>query len=262
MRQTFRILRQLMSSYLSVSLTYRLDFLQSIVASLVWSGLSFTSAYLVTSQAPSVAGLSRSDLLLLTSTYGIIMGTHHWFCTRGFSQFWQTIHKGELEGYLLKPFDTVTLLTLRNIGWGSSIRVLASVFTTWWIIQYYALPVSLANVALFILLSIPAFLLIYAIYTISVTILIWHPYLSNLLELINTGVGTGRYPLAIVRHTPKYLSVWFLPFLLVINIPTLALTGKLNVAWGVSFVIVSLTTWYVSRRFWRYALRFYTSASG
>lgn len=261
MKHFLQIIRQLMASYLEVALTYRLDFFQSIFASCLWSAFGFLSAYLVTSQTPSVLGLSRADMLLLTSTYGIIVGTHHWFCTRGFQGFWEIIHKGELEGFLLKPFDTITFLSLRNINWGNAVRAAGSVLTTIWVIQYYHFSVSWGSVLLFGLLSVPAFLTIYSLYTICVTFLIWYPYLSNALELVNSGVGTARYPIDITRYTPRFLSMWFLPFMVIVNIPTQALVHQLDWSTAAYFVLFSGGLWIFSRRFWRYSLRHYTGAS-
>jgi len=262
MKRNFVVLRQLLISYLAIALTYRADFIQSVLASVLWSAFSFLSAYLVTSQTPAIFGLTRADLLLLASTYGIIVGIHHWLFTRGFHGVWHVIHRGELDGYLLRPFNTLTFLSLRSIAWGSVFRVAGSVLTTAWIINHYGIIVEWWQVVLFSALTIPAILAIYAFYSISVTVLIWHPYLSNLLDLMGVTVSTARYPLDIVRYTPIWFVGWIVPFLAVVNMPTRALTNRLGVADGLVFVGFCFGLWLFSRWFWRYALKFYTSASG
>lgn len=262
MNRSLRILRQLLSSYLSASLMYRFDFLQSIVSSLLWSGLSFASAILITSQTPGVPGMERSDLLLLSAAYGVIIGTHHWLCSHGFGTMSEIIHKGELEGYLLKPFDTLTLLSLRNIAWGSVFRVLGSIAFLAWLLNFYSIPVTALSVLSFVLLGSASFFLIYSLYSLCCTVLIWHPYLSNIFQLIQNSTGTARYPLDIRRYTPLILVIFYLPFLLVVNIPLRALTGRLSLLEGVYFFIFCIGAFLFSRWFWRRALWSYTGASG
>jgi ABC-2 type transport system permease protein len=261
MRHFFSVLRQLVLSYLATALTYRADFLESMFGSALWSAFSFLSAYLVTTQTPEVFGLGRSDLYLLAAVYGIIVGFHHFLCSHGFQNFPQVIHKGELDNYLLKPFDPITFLSLRNINWGGSVRIIGSVITLLWIVQHYEISTSAANWLNFVVLSIPAFFLIYALYTIFSTVLIWHPYLSNILDLVGNSVGTARYPLDLWRYSPKIMVLWFVPFLMAVNIPARAITGRLQLTEALLFIGLCLGTLVISRLFWRKALYSYTSAS-
>ncbi len=258
----FRIFGRLLSVYLSAALSYKLDFIQSAVSSLSWSGLSFVSAFLLTSQVPGVFGMERADLLLLAGTYGIIVGIHHWLCSRGFNDIPNIIHRGELDTYLLKPFDSLTYLSFRNVAWSAFIRVLGSVVLTGLILRTYEFSVHAESVVLFSILSIAAFFAIYGFYTLTTTILIWHSYLSNIMVLIQNFIGAGRYPVEITDYTPKVVHIYFLPFLLIVNIPTRALVGRLDLGTAAFFIFLSVGFWLLSRAFWRYALHSYTSASG
>lgn len=80
----------------------------------------------------------------------------------------EIIHKGELEGYLLKPFDTLTYLSLRNIAWGSIFRFLGSVVLLAWLLQHYAVPATVLSVVSFIVLAVASFFLIYSLFSMSV----------------------------------------------------------------------------------------------
>jgi len=262
MKRYFRVFRQLLSSYLSVALAYRADFIQSTVGSLMWSGLSFTTAILITNQTPSVAGMTRMDLLLLAAAYGVIVGTHHLLCSRGFGGFSAVIHRGELDGYLLKPFDTLTFLSFRNVSWGSALRVVGSVAMLVWLLQHYQISVSFLQAISFFALGICSFFLVYSTYTICCTFLIWHPYLSNVIDFVQNAVGTSRYPLDIRRFTPWAFVLVYLPFLLIVNIPLRALTGRLSLLEGITYFLFCAGVLLFSRWFWKQALWNYTGASG
>lgn len=262
MNRYFRVFRQLLSSYLSVALAYRADFIQSTVGSLLWSGLSFATAILITNQTPSVAGMTRMDLLLLAAAYGVIVGTHHLLCSRGFAGFSTVIHRGELDGYLLKPFDTLTFLSFRNVAWGSALRVIGSIAMLMWLLHSYQISLSLLQVLGFLVLGTSSFFLIYSLYTICCTFLIWHPYLSNIIDFIQNAVGSGRYPLDIRRFTPWAFTLIYLPFLLIVNIPLRALTARLTLPEGLLYLLFCGGILLFSRWFWKRALWNYTGASG
>jgi ABC-2 type transport system permease protein len=262
MKQYLRVVRQLLSSYLSAALMYRADFLQSVFSSLLWSGFSFVSALLISSQTPDIPGLQRSDLLLLAAAYGIIVGMHHWLCNRGFEEVSDIIHRGELDGFLLKPFHTLTLLSLRNVSWGSVPRILGSVVLFGILLHLYNQPVTLFSAIAFAVLSCLSFLLIYGIHTMSCTVLIWHPYLSNIVYLAQNLIGSARYPLNMRLHVPTFAIALYIPFLFIVNIPVRALVGQLALLEFISFLICSIGVFVFSQWFWRYALRSYTGASG
>lgn len=261
MSRRLRIIQQIVISYLNSALIHRLDFLQNISASVMWSTFSFVSAFLITSRTPAVLGLERRDLLLLAATYGVVVGLHHWLCTKGFGGFATIIHRGELDGFLLKPFDELTHLSLRNISWGSFPRFIASMFLTALIVRLYEFPVTLESVLFFVFLSLVAFLIIYSFYTLSCTVLIWHPYLSNIVDFVGNATGASRYPIEVTHYSPRPLSLLFLPFLAIVNVPTLALVNRLSLVNGLLFTVSGFLFFFFARWCWRQALWHYTGAS-
>lgn len=261
MTQFFSVLSHIIRSYLAVSLMYRADFFQRVLTSLAWSAFSFISTFLITGNTPVVAGLSRPDLLLLIAAYGVIVGTHHFLCSHSFATIPDIMHKGELDAFLLKPFDPLTHLTFRYVSWASVPRIFFSAVIVAKLVSYYDLPVSILSVLSFLVLAFGSFLIIYSTYVLSSTLLIWHPYLHNINELVNTLVGTARYPSKIIGLVPWIAIVWFLPFLMVVNIPTQALIGQLSWPAGLLFLCVSVSYFLGARATWSWALRSYTGSS-
>jgi ABC-2 type transport system permease protein len=262
MKHSFSVIQHIVSAFLQASLEYRADFLQSVIGSLLWSFLSFASAFLLTSQTPKVFGLNRVDMLLLAATYGVVVGLHHFLCTHGFQRVPDIINKGGLDTYLLKPIDSLLVLSLMRVSWPSMIRFFGSIFLIGAILNAYQISVSIANIMSFIVLALFSFLLIYSTFTFTIIILIWHPYLSNLMELVNTAIGTARYPIEIRRYVPGPMSLVFMPTILMVNVPTMALTGRLSLNAGLLFCFVSATIFLLARLSWARALRSYSGASG
>src|SRR5690606_4206730 len=106
-----------------------------------------------------------------------------------------------------------------------------------------------------------SFVAIYSFYTVTCTLLIWHSYLSNILIFVQNSVGSSRYPLEIQDYTPRMIHLYFIPFLLIVNVPARALVGRLDWQLAVIFVAFACGLCLFSRWFWRFALRSYTGAS-
>lgn len=81
------------------------------------------------------------------------------------------------------------------------------------------------------------------------SLLIWHPYLSNIFQLILQSTGASRYPLDIYRYTPIWITIFYLPFLLIVNIPLRALTGRLAMGDGLLFVCFCAGVFLLARWF-------------
>jgi ABC-2 type transport system permease protein len=92
-------------------------------------------------------------------------------------------------------------------------------------------------------------------------VLIWYTNLSNIIDLMVVMMGTGRYPREIASNVAMPVIV-FLPFLLVVNVPVKILLGRGNLLEFAGFSIFAVSLFLLSRWFWKFALRFYTSASG
>lgn len=244
------------------TLTYRGDFFSSVFSSMMWGIFSVLSVVLLSSKVPAVAGWDRGSMLLLATSYGIIVGIFHVIGTRNFRTMSMIIHKGELDGYLLKPVDSLWLLTSSSINLGNAVRFVASILFSAWLIHHFQMSVTILSVLGFILTTIVSVILLYSMFSLAGTLLIWYTNLSNIIEFVATTVGTARYPSDVLKSTSLPLRFFFLPFLLIVNIPVKILLGRTG--WGevALFVIATLILFVLSRLFWKFALRFYTSASG
>ena len=103
--------------------------------------------------------------------------------------------------------------------------------------------------------------LLYSLWMIYCTLLIWFPRLTNLIDFLYTINGMSRYPVEMMYEVKNFILLFILPFSIAIATPAKILVrGTLNgEVFGLIFLSVNL--FIVSRLFWKYALRHYTSAS-
>ena len=93
------------------------------------------------------------------------------------------------------------------------------------------------------------------------TFLIWFPRLTNIIDFLFTIDGMARYPSEMIKKLNPIILFFILPFTLSVATPVKVLVRGSFDGDIIYLIIISVGMSVVSRLFWLYALRHYTSAS-
>lgn len=262
MKRYFRVYTVLGKLSLETLLAYRSNFVNSIVSSLSWGFFSFFSILLLVSKTTSIYGWTPTEIILLTCGYSILIGVFHTLFSTNFERMADLINLGQLDAFLLRPLDSQFSLSLWWVNYTSIVRILLGGGFLWYIMHTSATPVTVVSAASFIVLVSVGILLLYSLWFITATLLVWFPRMSNVIELLYNVSGVVRYPGEMYRHALGYMFFLFLPLTLIITTPVKLLVGK-SASWEMILLVVFAVCFLViSRMFWKFALRYYASASG
>ncbi|HSW88870.1 MAG TPA: ABC-2 family transporter protein [Candidatus Saccharimonadales bacterium] len=243
-------------------LTYRVNFINNVLSSILFSSLTILAMMLLTSRTSSVFGWTRYELWLLTAVYNVVFGIVYILFASNFDELVKIINKGELDSWLLKPIDTQFSISVWKVAYANLFRcIIASCYIFFLLSLLYIAPtlITLLNFVICILFSI---LLIYSASFLIMTLAIWFSTLTNLMELIYYMNGLTRYPREMYRGVGNLVFFILFPLTLVVVVPTRTLLGKASFMEYSLLFVCSITLFFLSRKFWKFALRFYTSASG
>jgi ABC-2 type transport system permease protein len=243
-------------------LVYRGNFFSTLLSSLGWGTLSIASMILLTTNVQMVYGWKREELLLLTGLYGVIIGTFHILFSRNFERLSRIIFYGELDGILLKPLDSQFSVSMWYVGYLTVFRVLMAAGFSMYIIYTYNIELQLINVISFFVLLVFSLLLVYSIWFLILTLMIWFPRLSNLVELLFNLNDLSRFPPEMYFQFKNVFIYLLIPYTFVLVTPLKTLLNKVLVGEIFGLLFFSISLFILSRFFWRFALRSYTSASG
>ncbi len=261
MKKLFKLWLVLVRMNFSNFIIYRGNFWGTAVVSLGWSFFSVVSMLLLTSNVTSIFGWTRVELLILTGVYSIVAGLFHVFFTANFWHMPRIIHLGQLDGVLLKPVDSQFMLSVRYINFPTFPRVIAALLFIFYLLSSNNIEVTFLQWIYFIVLSLFGLLLFYSVWYVFMTILLWQSHLTNLTDLLFHVMDTAKYPKDMYENLGQYISIFLLPFVLTITLPTKVLFGRASFV-DVSIIMsVSVCLFLFSKFFWRFALRSYTSAS-
>lgn len=257
-----KLLKALFLTNLERVLAYKKNFVVQVGSSLCWGIFSLIIILLLTSKVPIVFGWTKNELILLTVITNVIYGTYRLLFDINFWRFSQVIHHGELDAILLRPVDSQFQMSLWYIDFSAVLRILISIGLTIYLILLFHFEVSLLSVIFFVFLAAASLIIIYSLAFTIMTLTIWFTKLSNLFELINTSFTASRYPKEMYQSLNGFAFLFLLPLVIVISTPTKALIKQGNLFDSFLLILFSVVFFIISRVFWKFALRFYTSASG
>lgn len=262
MKRYIRIYLALLRLNFLALIVFRANFINSMLSSFTWGLFSISSIFLLTARVSNVYGWNKEDLLVLTGIYSIFIGLFHMFFSRNFERFSEVIHHGYLDSILIKPVDSQFLLSFWTINYTSILRIIIGViFTIYVLYGLQDTSITIGMVGGFLIFLIVGILFFYSMWFLISTIIIWFSRLSNLTQLLYFINGMSRYPKEIFAETRNLFLFIFLPMVMAVNTPARILLKKEITSDFLILTFFAIGTFILSRYFWKFALRYYTSVS-
>ncbi len=261
MKRYFRVYRAYAKMSLEALFAYRANFINSSISSVAWGVFSFVSIFLLTSKTSTIYGWKREEIIILTCGYQIMIGVFHTLFSKNFGYMAEVIEYAQLDGFLLKPIDSQFVMSMRWVNYTSIFRIFIGLIFLLYILQNFSIGLDPFITGIFFLLLLVGLLLLYSVWFTVATVLIWFPRLSNIIELMFNVSGMTRYPGELYKHASEYLFLFLLPITLVVATPVKFLFRRTSIFDISELFLVAIIFFISSRKFWKFALRFYTSAS-
>jgi ABC-2 type transport system permease protein len=224
-----------------------------------WSLIAFGAMYFVTYRVDKVFGLSRAEILMITSVYGLIMGIMHTLFTANFERFSQLVNRGELYGILIKPVSAQFLVSVLRIHPLSLMRLCIGIAFILLLISQFSISITLTNVMLAIpLLFIGAYML-YCVWFICNMIVVWFHTVDNMMSFMIQASNIGRYPPEMLFATRNVWAFLLVPLTLFSAVPARVMMGTSTLTEIVILCVCALAFHAGSQFLWKRALRSYVS---
>lgn len=240
---------------------YRANFYNSIIITIGWGVISILSMILMTFKTSSVYGWQREELFLLGGIYSMAIGIFHMLFSSGFEKFSRIISLGELDSYLIKPIDTPFFLSARVFRPISFLRILIGFFFTLYVLSILHVTLTIVSFLFFVIFIFCGVCILYSLWFLVITITVWKPNLSNLIDFLYQISNLGRYPPSMLIYTKNIVVFILIPLTLVSSVPARFVLGRISPAEIGAMIACALGLFIASRLFWKFALKHYSSAS-
>lgn len=261
MNRHLYILRIFWSASVSAEMEYRANFIMAALSSIIMLFGTVLMLFLFYHTGYQMGGWSWRDALAVVGAFTFLDGVQQAFMAPNRIRVTEYVREGTLDFVLLKPIDSQFWLSVRSLSlWGMP-NVLLGLGILVYVIATRETPPSLGAVGLTGLTLLMAVLVLYSLGYLLSTLSIWYVKLFNITMAMQALVESGRYPIPAYQPAFQVFFTFVLPVAFMTTVPAQFLTGRGTAPWLIAAVIVTATLLCASVLFWRFALRYYTSAS-
>jgi len=260
-KRYLRLLSIYYRSGLLAEMEYRANFLTNLCMSVVWALWILGSVTIFYYHRTTLGGWTYDQALLVVGLWEIFSGVQGAILTPNVTRMVEHIQEGTFDFVLLKPANSQFLATVTassilkfvDVGVGFLLIAIGLARLNYWPSPY--------DILTFVVLIAAGMVMIYSLWLLLITLAFWFVRVDNFTEIFNTFYEAGRFPISVYRGTLRFILTFVVPIAFLTTFPAATLLGTLSRTYVFGAVGMAIVLFYVSARFWRYAIRFYSSAS-
>ncbi len=259
MKRYLKIYFKMMTTQFAADMIYRASFLSGLIAVIAYTFINLLTIILLVNALNNIVGWNIYQLIILLGCMRFNVSLIFFLCRRGLKNLSETINKGDLDFYLTKPVDAQFYASLQMGGLQNLISSLIGILLIIFGLFNLHLFPSLLEIVSFLLLTSISILVFYSLMLIAATLNFWFDRLDNIVDLVNRLNYISRFPADAYKKGGPIIFSLLLPFALVTTVPAGILINKNNPLYIFLLFILAVLFLILSRLFWLYALRRYTS---
>ena len=246
-----------LSSELEYKTNFIIDFLTAIL-SLIGSIFLLTIFF---QNTDNIGGWKFEQALIIQSIYTILNGiTNTWF-NPNLTEIVKHIREGTLDFVLLKPVDSQFFISLKKISPSGFLEIILGFALLFYCVIINQINIDLGFLFLFFITVVCSIFILYSLWFLISTTTIWFVKTWNAIEVLRSFLYIGRFPLNSFSFSLRIFFSIFIPIAFITTIPSETFLG-FSKLWEIILEIIVCGIFLItSRKFWLFALKFYTSAS-
>lgn len=259
MQRYLLVIKLFWSTAIAAELEYRINFLLSALSSIGNLIGSLFGLFLFYRTGYTFAGYSWEEALVVLGIFTTLQGFSEIFLVPNLNRIVDQVQQGTLDFVLLKPISSQFWMSARTISpWGLPDLIFGIAILFY---STHKLGIGAAN---FALSAIPlgfGLVSLYSLWFILGATSIWFVKISNITEVLRGLLEAGRYPMAAYPASYRFFFTFVVPVAFLTTVPAETILGRGEISWIVGAGVLAIALFSTSCIFWRFALRFYTSAS-
>lgn len=259
MKRYWAVLRLFWGTAIAAELEYRLNFVLAAFGSIGGLVGSLFGLFLFYSTGYEFPGWSWEKALVVLGIFTVMQGFAATFLVPNLNKIVTQVQEGTLDFVLLKPISSQFWLSTRTLSpWGIPDLIFGTA-----LVLYAGSRLQIEPQAyLFVLPPLMfGFVSLYSLWFMLGATSIWFVKIYNVTEVLRGLLEAGRFPIVAYPAAYRAFFTFVIPVAFLTTVPAQALLGQGSWLWLVGSAGLAIALLQISRWFWRFALRFYTSAS-
>ncbi|HIK18308.1 MAG TPA: ABC-2 family transporter protein [Leptolyngbyaceae cyanobacterium M33_DOE_097] len=259
MARYFQVLQLFWATAIAAELEYRLNFVLAALSSLGGLAGSIFGLFLFYRTGYQFQSWNWEQALIVLGIFTLLQGFSSTFLAPNLNRIVRHIQQGTLDFVLLKPISSQFWLSAHTVSpWGLPDLIFGAL-----IVVYAGTQLNLPFIS-YLLGCIPllfGFVILYSLWFMLGAMSIWFVKIYNVTEVLRGLLEAGRYPMVAYPMSFRVFFTFVVPVAFLTTIPAEVILGRGEWSWLIAAALLAIALFYLSAGFWRFALRFYTSAS-
>lgn len=259
MLRYLRVLQLFWTVAIATELEYRLNFAIATISSLAALGGNLFGLFLFYRTGYEFQDWSWQEALVVLGIFTLLQGISATFLTPNLNRIVKHVQDGTLDFVLLKPISSQFWLSAHTLSpWGVPDLIFGLI-----LIGYAGHQLQIAPIQ-YLLGMPPLFFGIISLYSLWFMLgatSIWFVKVYNVTEVLRGLLEAGRFPIVAYPMGYRIFFTFIIPVAFLTTVPAQIILQRTETTWLLGSALLSIVLFQVSRGFWRFALRFYTSAS-
>jgi ABC-2 type transport system permease protein len=259
MKRYFKLLRLFWSTAIAAELEYRANFAIAALTSLGGLAGSLFGLSLFYRTGYTFQGWRWEEALIVLGIFTMLEGFSGTFLAPNLNRIVKHVQQGTLDFVLLKPVSSQFWLSAHTISpWGLPDLIFGV------ILVLYAgnqLGVRLSGYLISLIPLTFGLTILYSLWFMLGATSIWFVKIYNVTEVLRGLLEAGRFPMAAYPAAYRFFFTFLVPVAFLTTLPAEAMLGRVQIGWTIAAAFLATALFVAASFFWRFALRFYTSAS-
>jgi len=253
------------TKFLHTSLASELEYKTNILIDLITAIFSLVGSIFLLSiffqSNKSIGGWNFEQALIIQGIYTILNGiTNTWF-NPNLTEIVKHIREGTLDFVLIKPIDSQFFISLKKITPSGFLEIMLGFSLLLYCIRINQINFNFSFLTLCLITIVCSICILYSLWFFISTTTIWFVKTWNATEVLRSFLYIGRFPLSSFSFSLRIFFSIIIPIAFITTIPSEVFLG-ISQLWKILLeFIVAIVFLFTSRKFWLYALKFYSSAS-
>jgi ABC-2 type transport system permease protein len=205
-----RIYLLLVAQHLKARMSYRADFLVSIILTFFWWVPSLFSVAVIFANVPSLAGWSLEELVFVFGFFMLASTPNGIFFGNAWQLPWQ-VRSGNFVKYYFRPLNMMFYFMSEDIGLGSLWAVAAGVGLMAWSSIRLAIAWDAVRILGTLVLVLSSSLIVSALMIAAASTAFWLRNSHALLELVSRFRENARYPMTMFNGVFRFIFSAIVP---------------------------------------------------
>ena len=263
MRRYIEIYSIMLRNSLIREMSFKANFVLWMVVEVLWFCGQIVFFSIIFGQVDRIGDWTKWEVVLLIGTHQIIAQLFQAFFFVNVANIPELVRTGKLDSLLALPVDSQFAVSTKQFGLDSVINAgLGGVVVVVSLLQLGVVP-SPMSILLYLVALLFGVAVHYSIMLSLAAVSFWIVRAQGLVYGYFNFLNIARYPDVIYPRLFRFIFGWIIPVVIIANIPARLLIKSLGQPYWLMFhlVVASTIVFWLSRVFWRFALRHYSSAS-